>query len=103
MRQVDERSIYDQPTVTIRAAAAILMMSQDRLLKRWDSLSEHIRWCTNRVGRRLLLTDVLRCAYPEASNRTIHMMALQYSIQRHDTLSAKGKEVRRKMMEESNV
>lgn len=103
MRQVDDRTIYDQPTVTMKAAATLLMMDKERLLKRWDTLSKHIRWVNDRKGRRLLLTDVLRCAYPEASNRTIHLMALEYSIQRHEVLSAKGKEVRRKMMEESNA
>ena len=93
MKREDDRTIYDQPTVTIKAAGAILMMGKERLQKRWESLSWHIRWVNTRRGRRLLLVDVLRCAYPEASEHTIHMMALEYSIQRHDRLSAKAKEV----------
>ena len=92
MKRGDDRTIYDQPTVTMRAAAAILMMGKERLLHRWESLSQHIRWVNNRAGRRLLLVDVLRSAYPEASEHTIHIMALEYSIQRHDGLSAKAKE-----------
>jgi len=92
----DDRSIYDQPTVTMRAAAAILMMSWPRLRKRWDTLSKHIRWVENRKGRRLLLVDVLRCAYPEASEHTIHVLAMDYSMQKHERLSATAKEVHRK-------
>ena len=32
------------------------------------------------AGKRYLLTDVLKSAFPEASKHTIHMMALEFNL-----------------------
>ncbi|MFC1714818.1 hypothetical protein ACFL6S_14215 [Candidatus Poribacteria bacterium] len=71
--------IWNLPTVSRKEAAAFWNMGVSKWLKRYrDDLGVNIRSFMNLHQWRYVLVDVLHAAFPEASNHTIHMMALQY-------------------------
>ena len=80
-RRTRERDITDYPLVTLTQAAVIFGWSRDQFRERFISvLHDGIRSVKTTSGMKLLLTDVLRSAFPEASNHTVHVLAFEYLL-----------------------
>lgn len=76
-----ERNVYDYPTATMTQAAVVFGWSRDRFRKSYNGgMYREIRHEDTSSGRKLLLTDVIRAAFPEASNHTIHVLAFDYLL-----------------------
>lgn len=73
------RNWESEPTISLKEAAILYNTGIEhfRLIFRRE-LSKTVRFFRNRHGYRLLLTDVMRAAFPEADDYTIHMMALDF-------------------------
>ena len=73
------RDWESEATISLREAATLYNMDAVKFRVYFkQELSETIRFFRNRHGYQLLLTDVMRAAYPEADNYAIHMMSLDY-------------------------
>lgn len=82
---MQERTLYDQPTVGMKEAAQLHMMAEARFRKRYrDCLHRYMRSVRMLRGVRLLLVDVLRSAYPEAPDDVIYSLAYRYARERHE-------------------
>ena len=73
------REWENEPTISLKEAATLYNkdIEKFRVFFRQE-LSETIRFFRNRHGYRLLLTDVMHAAFPEADNHAIHMMSLDF-------------------------
>ena len=70
-----------EPTATTREAAFIFNMNYERFFVEFrNHMQDRIRWFDSSTGRRYLLIDVVRGAFPEASDQTAHYLAMQYII-----------------------
>ena len=68
-----------EPTISLSEAAIVYNIGRGPFLSLFrQELSETVRWFKGSKGYRLLLTDVMRAAYPEADNMAIHMMSLDF-------------------------
>ena len=90
------KSITDYPTISIKQAAAIFMWSprtfQDKFTRVLQSEIRHVKTAR---GLRLLLEDVLRSAYPDASEGKIYDLAYDYTVRdsvRRKTTWGNGKD-----------
>jgi hypothetical protein len=86
-------SIDNQPTVSRRHAAMFFNMGRDKFLNRWESHFKFtIRHVQSEKGLRLLLMDVIKAAFPNASSETKHLIAYHYlqdTLQRRYITAAK--------------
>ena len=73
-----KRDIVDHPLITARQAAVFFHCSHDRFKEKFDKvLYKEIAVGKTTNSRGYLLTDVLRAAFPQASNHTIHVLAME--------------------------
>ncbi len=76
-----QKNISYYPTLSIPQAASIFMWSprtfRDRFIRVLQSEIRHVK--TDR-GIRLLLEDVIRAAYPDATEDTIYQLAFSYTM-----------------------
>lgn len=76
-----KKDILDLPVVSATEAAVIFRCGQVTFKKRFaEVLHKEIRGAKNGKGYLYLLLDVLRSAYPDADRRTLHMMAVEYTL-----------------------
>lgn len=71
-----------EPTISISEAAIIYNIGRETFRALFkQELTEKVRFFKGSNGYRLLLTDVMRAAYPEASDDAIHLMSLDFVCQ----------------------
>ena len=72
-------ALGDQPLVCRTDAAIFFGMGENKFKKRW---TEHYRYIIRHVettrGLRLLLTDVIEAAFPEATSETVGAVPVGY-------------------------
>ena len=74
-----ERTIMDYPTINMSQAAIFFNMGRAQFRRRFfECMTDEIRWCESNIGRRLLLIDVIKAAYPEISNDKAHEIAIDF-------------------------
>lgn len=68
-----------EPTITLKEAAILfnIGLPKFRVLFR-KKLANVVRYFKDRNGYKLLLIDIMRAAFPEADDHTIHMMSLDF-------------------------
>jgi len=77
--KIKNPSITDQPSVSREQAAVLFNMGRQTFRRRWDAYFQyHIKHVETRNGLRLLLTDVIRAAFPTANSEIVHMLAYRY-------------------------
>ncbi len=78
-------AIADQPTITKAQARIFFNMGRDRFNDRWEKYYRHrIASVETEGGLRLLLTDVIRAAFPGASKQTVIHIAHQHLLHLKD-------------------
>ena len=99
--EMQERTLYDFPTISMREASEIFMMGEPRFRKRFEEcLHRYIRSVKMLRGQRLLLVDVFRAAYPEAPESVIYELAYRYTVEWHSRRAELVMRGKRKAMEE---
>lgn len=74
-----ELEVYDHATVTMREAAFFFRMGHERFRERYDrEFHTKIRAVKVLRGIRLLLTDVVKVAFPDADNLSVHVIAYDF-------------------------
>ena len=72
-------SLTDQPTISKKEAAIFFNVGKNVYLRRWEDHDRfYIRHVRTTKGLRLLLTDVIKQAFPKADRHTIHVIAYMY-------------------------
>jgi hypothetical protein len=82
---MEEFDVYDHATVTIREASTFFRMGYQRFAERFDK-EFHTKIRSVKLisrGRRLLLTDVVKVAFPEADKFTVHVIAYDWLMSTH--------------------
>ena len=93
------KRITDHLTISMKQAAAIFMRSPQAFKTIFiQVLQSEIRHAKTSRGIRLLLEDTIRCAYPDAPEATIYMLAYEYT--RRDAMRRKKIWGRRKNKQE---
>ena len=83
MGTIHDKHLIDMPTVSMLEAARISGLGRDKFRRRFlDCLHREIRNVQTHQGRRLLLVDVIRCAFPEMSEDAVHHAAIKYCLDR---------------------
>lgn len=80
-----KRTLKDEPTISKKEALLFFNVGKVAFAERWESaLQFKIRHIDTDRGRRLALIDVLKVAFPGASENTLHRLALEYLIYARD-------------------
>lgn len=81
MAKGDNIAIPDQPTISREQARLFFNMGKDRFERRWKVYYRHrIDNVETRGGTRLLLTDVVKAAFPKASDAHVWDIAFKYLV-----------------------
>lgn len=76
-----DRSLTDEPTISRNQASVLFNVGKHIFQRRWDQTYQFdIRHIDTENGLRLSLIDVVRRAFPEASDHTQHMIAYEYLL-----------------------
>ena len=77
----DKVAIADQATITREQARTFFNMGRDRFNRRWEAYyQDNITNVVTEGGLRLLLTDVVKMAYPKANATQVLDIAFKYSL-----------------------
>ncbi len=97
-----EVATADQATVTREQARIFFNMGRSRFNRRWEEFyQEHITNVLTEGGLRLLLTDVVKMAYPKATATQVLDIAFKFSLYLADKRAA-GKHQRTMAKVEGN-
>ena len=85
-----KKTLLDYPTISFTQAASFFMWSPGKFRKHFEQVLQfEIRHVSTTRGTRLLLEDVIRAAYPEASDDKVCDLAYDYAmrdaVRRRDT------------------
>ena len=93
IRRGRDKDILDLPMLSAREAGLIFRYGHNTFRKNFkEVLHKEIRHIRYGHGYRYLLVDVLRSAFPDAGDQTIHMMALEYIFKIDEVRRADKKE-----------
>ena len=77
--------LTDEVMITKKSACIVFNMSRLKFDQRWENYYRYkIRHVNTSNGVRIALIDVMRAAYPSASEQTAHMMALDFTCRLKD-------------------
>lgn len=87
---VEQKQIHDLPTISAYEARYFFGCGTEHFRKRFaECLYTEIRHVDIRKGKVFVLVDVIKSAFPEADNYTVHKIAVEY-LQKRGAQRKKG-------------
>ena len=77
--KIRAKTLTDEPTVSMRDAGLLFGMGRDKFRENWDEVYKwNVRHVKTTHGWRILLTDLIKEAYPGIPKRDMYMLAQDF-------------------------